>query len=394
MEPNETNTNVENAQAPDVTEQIRSAVDAAVDEIRAAAVQTPPVIETEARGYEYRSIGELMADTIAHARRKSSAATERLERSINEGIVEADGSAINLRSFPDVGNSVGYSTPNELYVPDLLTLLREGRPTADLFNSRSLPDDGNAVQLPIVTEGNTVGYQDGEGVPISSQAQQWVLDNYPKATIAGGQGVTIQASQWSNPTYMNEVVSDLVSAYSEFLDWATINGDPAVDTPASLTGHTGILNAGATEVPVGGNVVEALKLFGTAWAAVYAGSRRSPIAAVMNSDVWGDFLNATDTEGRPLVTTDYPANPAGIGNPASIAGTIRSIPVVLDDNAPTGLVIVGSFRDALLYEDQERPAQIALTYPDVLVTDVAVYGFSALAIRRGAAFAVLSGITS
>ena len=56
-------------------------------------------------------------------------------------------------------------------------------------------------------------------------------------------------------------------------------------------------------------------------------------------------------------------------------------------------MILGSFRDALLYEDQGTPAQIALTYPDVLVTDVTVYGFSSLAIRRPAAFAVLSGIT-
>ncbi len=385
--------NENTVETPDVAEMIRSAVDTAVDEIRAAAVAPPPVVEAEARGHEYRNVGELMRDTIAHARRKSPDASERLTRSIDVGLVEADGSAINLRAFTAVGNSVGDSTPNNVYVPDLLELLREGRPVADLFSGRGLPVDGNTIQLPQVSTGNTVGYQDGEGTTVDEQAQQWILNDFAKATIAGGQGVTLQAAQWSNPSYMDEVVRDLVAGYGEFLDWATINGDPVVDTPVSGTGHTGILNAGATDIPAVGSPDVALGLVGAGWAAVYAGSRRSPVAAMMNSAVWCGFLDLADTDSRPLISTEVPQNPAGFGNAASIAGTLRSIPVVLDDNIDPTMVILGSFRDALLYEDQGTPAQIALTYPDVLVTDVAVYGFSAVAIRRGAAFAVLSGIT-
>jgi len=377
----------------DVTELVRSAVDSAVDEIRAAAVTPPPVVESQARGFEYRSIGEVMRDTISHARRRNPEASQRLEAHIDAGLVEADGSAINLRAFANVGNSISGSTPNNLYVPELLELLREGRPTADLFNGRDLPDDGNTVLLPEVSQGNTVGYQDGEGTAVSNQEQLWVDEEFKKATMAGGQGVTIQAQMWSNPSYMDEVVRDLLAGYAEFLDGRTINGDPAVDTVTSGTGYLGILNAGATDVPVTGDVKAAIALVGTAWAAVYAGSRRSPIAAIMNSAIWGKALDLVDTDGRPLVLTDAPSNPAGIGNAASIAGTLRSIPVVLDDNAPATLIIVGSFRDALLYEGAGTPAQIALSYPDVLVTDVTVYGFSSLAIRRPAAFAVLSGIT-
>jgi len=382
-------------QATEVAELVRSAVDAAVDEIRTAAVVAPPVIEAEHRGHNYRTVGDVLTDTIARRRRSPGheAATERLTRSIELGLVNEDGSAINLRAFAEVGNSIGDSTPNEVYIPELLTLLREGRPTADLFDGRALPADGNKIELPEVSVGSKVGYQDGEGTTVEDQKQTWILDDRPKATIAGGQGVTLQAQMWSNPSYMDEVVRDLLADYSEFLDGQTINGDPTVDTPASLTGYTGILNAGATDIPVTGDVKAALALVGTGWAAVYAGSRRSPIAAIMHSTIWGAFLDAVDTDGRPLVTTDAPANPAGIGNAASIAGTLRSIPVVLDDSAPADLVILGSFRDALLFEDSGTPAQIALTYPDVLTTDVSVYGFSSLFIRRPAAFAVLSGIT-
>ncbi len=353
-------------------------------------------VEAKTRGYGYSGIGELLGDVIAHARRKSPDATQRLEMAIDDDVVEPDGSGINLFAFPnpaDVGNSIGSSTPNNVYVPDLLTLLREGRPVADLFQSRSLTPTGNTIQLPKVTVGNTVDYQDGEGTAVDATRQDWILNDFKKATIAGGQGVTLQAAQWSDPSYSAEVVSDLISAYSTFVDNATINGDPAVDTPTSGTGYLGILNAGATDVPVGGDTKAALALFGAAWAAVYAGSKRSPIAAVMSGAMWGGFLDNVDTDGRPIVTTDFPANPAGVGSPAQVAGTIRSIPVVLDDNMSDTEVILGSFRDALLYEDSATPVRIALTYPDVLVTDIAVFGFSSLAIRRPTAFAVLSGIT-
>jgi len=352
-----------------------------------------PSFTAQARGHEYVSIGEMIVDTIAHARKKDSGATERLEFAIDTGMVEADGSAIHLMSFPNVGNSIGDSTPNDVYIPELLMLLREGRPTADLFNARPLSPKGNNIQLPDVSVGSTIGYQDGEGTAVSNTTQQWILNDFKKATMAGGQGITLQASQWSDPSYTEEVVRDLISGYGEFLDSQTINGDPAIDTPVSGTGYDGILNAGATDVPETGDVKAALALVGTGWAAVYAGSRRSPIAAIMHSSVWGSFLDQLDTDGRPIVSTEAPMNPAGFGNAASIAGTLRSIPVVLDDNAPATVVILGSFRDALLFEDPSTPAQIALTYPDVLTTDVTVYGFSSLAIRRPGAFAVLSGIT-
>ena len=114
----------------------------------------------------------------------------------------------------------------------------------------------------------------------------------------------------------------------------------------------------------------------------------------MHSTVWGWGLNAVDTDGRPLVTTEAPNNPVGFGDASQIAGTYRGLPVVLDDNVAATMIILGSFRDALLFEDQGQPAQISLTFPSTLVTDVTVYGFSALAIRRPAAFAVLSGITA
>lgn len=385
----------------ELSELVTDAVRTAVDEVRSEMVQTAadelPAVDATSRGHAYRSIGDVLADMNQHARGLSAGATERLTRSIDAGIVSTDGSTLTLETRdgafdPPVPNSVGAGVAFDQYIPDLLELLREGRPVADLFNSRDLPDDGNKVFLPAVSVGNTVGFQDAQGSVVERTDQLQILTDFPKGTIAGGQPMSIQAQMWTNPSYFESVVMDLGAAYSEFVDWATINGDPAVETPASGTGYLGILNAGATDVPVGGDHTAAIALFGTAWAAVFAGSRRAPIAAAMNSVDWGGFLDAVDTDGRPIVTTDAPSNPAGLGNAASIGGTIRGLPAVIDDNVPAGNVILGSYRDALLFEDSGSPAQIALTFPSNLQTDVTLYGFSALAIRRPAAFAILSGI--
>jgi len=397
-EPMADNTDTTREVADTTEDRVAEAVTRALDEYRAgvAAAEAPaaPELEVHTRAHNYRSIGEVVADTIAHARRSSSAATERLTSLIDAGVVSASGDAIAVREFSGIGNSIGDSTPNNLYVPELLTLLREGRPVANLFANRPLPQEGNTLQTPEVTTGNRVGYQDGEGTAVENQVQSWILRDWKKATIAGGQGVTVQAARWSSPNYLEEVVRDLLADYTEFLDSETINGDPTTSTPVSGTGFTGNLNAGGTDVPVGGGVDAALALIGSGWAAVYQGSRRAPIAAVMASAVWGAFLDLADTDGRPLITTDAPSNPAGIGDAASVVGTLRGIPVVVDESTPTDVVILGSFRDALLFEDPATPAQITLTYPSNLVTDVSVHGFATCAIRRPGAFAILSGITA
>jgi hypothetical protein len=48
----------------------------------------------------------------------------------------------------------------------------------------------------------------------------------------------------------------------------------------------------------------------------------------------------------------------------------------------------------MLYEDSQIPAQIVISYPDALTTDVFVYGFSTLAIRRLAPFATIDLTTT
>ena len=113
----------------------------------------------------------------------------------------------------------------------------------------------------------------------------------------------------------------------------------------------------------------------------------------MSANMWGALLNLVDTDDRPIIQNIAPANPVGTGDAGSPAGTLRGLIVVIDDAVGDTDIVVSNFRDAILFETSPTPAQLTLTYPDVLVTDISVFGFSSLFVRRPEAFAILSGIT-
>ena len=351
------------------------------------------------RGHSYETVGDLLVDVMAFAREANPEAAERLTSKIDSGMVNQSGTIVQFE-FPAVGNSIGSGVAYDPFIPELLRLLRDGRPTANLFQSRPLPTEGNRVFMPRTSVGNIVDYQDGQGVLLANQRQDQILTDEPKATIGGGQGVTIQAQLWTNPSYMAAVAEDLIGAYAEFLNDKVVNGNRAADTPASATGYNGImdaafgtLNTGATDVPVGGAPSAVIGLLGTAWAAVWNGSKAAPSTAIMSANMWGALINEVDTDNRPIITVSAPSNPAGAGDASTAAGTLRGLNVVVDDAVGDTDIIVTNFKDAILFETSPTPAQLQLTYPDVLVTDISVFGFSSLFVRRPAAFAIMSGIT-
>jgi HK97 family phage major capsid protein len=350
----------------------------------------------QARGHEYKSLGDLLVDVNAFARQSDPQATERVTSFIEDGKITPDGKLIRMDSFAftNVGGSIGGGVAYDAYIPDLLTLLRNGQPTASLLTKRQLPAEGNKVFMPAVSQGNLVGYQDGQGVKLADQEQLQILTDTPKTTIGGGQGVTVQAQLWTNPNYMSSVAEDLVEAYGEFQNEKVVNGDRSVDTPGSDTGYEGIMEiVGTTDVAVTGAPLDAIPLLGTAWAAVWTGTKRAPSHAIMSAAMWGALLNEVDTDGRPIIQNIGVVNPVGTGDAGSVAGTLRGLTVVIDDAVGDTDIIVTNFRDTIGFEDSGSPAQLRLTYPDVLVTDISVFGFSAFFIRRPAAYAILSGIT-
>lgn len=359
-------------------------------------------VTTRARGYAYRSLGELAVDVSSIRMDPASErrAFDRLGALLEHGIVERgrEGDTIALRAWATAAAGVGGTTDaagvyQNTYLPDLLPNLRQERNVANLFAPRPLPPAGGAVTLPRISGGTAIGYQSAEAAALDGAPQATAaLQTFNVYALVGGQPVTLQARERTNPDYMNEVILDLIAAYAEKLDSEVING-------TGSSAHRGMITA-ATGVAVGADTLAGfLGKIGTAAASVYAASKRWPRVMIMHPDRWGWLVDQVGTDNRPLVSTEAPQNPIGLGD-ATAVGTLRGLPVVINEsipqtvNADEDVIFVSSLRDALLYEDQERPAVVSLTYPSTLHTDVSVYGFSAVAIRRDGAFAKITGLTS
>ena len=355
-----------------------------------------PEVTGKARGGEFNSVGELLSDVALMDRNRDNAAIDRLGALLDGGhITKApNGSTlVNVFAFAGPGDSDDALSGGE-YVDDLLRLLHQSEVTARFFQSGNLDTvPGPTVAKRKVTQGGAVDYVT-EGTSITPQVQTWGGESYPKITLAGGQGVTIQARDWSDPAYMSEVVADLVEAYGEKLNLETVVGDGAAGPPPHMEG---IYTAQtARHSAYGADASAQAKAFvaaiGAAKAAVYTGSKRWPAVLVAGGDVYGTIDGWTDSDGRPLLATDGPFNAIGVENGPSPVGRIRGLTCYADDAVPADTAYIASFRDAKLWQSAGAPAQVALLYPDQLTIDVSIYGYSALAIRRPGSFAVIEGI--
>jgi HK97 family phage major capsid protein len=133
-----------------------------------------------------------------------------------------------------------------------------------------------------------------------------------------------------------------------------------------------------------------------------------PTAIVMRPNMWAWLVSVLGSDGRPLITSGNagPTNALGVQTGTDYGqavGELQGIPVVLDGNIPTNLgagtnetaVIVGDFRDALLFEDPQG-APVQLRFDDVgssnMTSRLVAYGYSAFtAGRKPGGFAKITG---
>ena len=373
-------------------------------EIPDAPEVDPATVTTKTRSKEYLSIVDLMQDTNAVMKSNDQSAMEKLTGALDSGIVTmqpGQGAVIKL-AFPTPaltsGDASGVVPPG--YIPDLLEILRQGRRLSATFASRSLPVS-TGVTLPLVDQATDVDYQAVGATEVANQNLGTDTESWEIVTLAGGQGVTLQTQRFTSPDYMDAVVRDLLAAYTDKLNLETIVGLGTGTGPHATI--DGVLN-NATQIDAGAPDIAAMLIaIGEAAASVYgdsanAGTARWPTFIVMTPARWGWAIGQSDSEGRPLVTQDSPQNPIGTGD-ATVVGTFRGLNVIVDYDIPLtqgggdeDSLIVSNAMESFLYEDSAAPAQIALTYPDVLVTDVSVFGFSTLAIRRNEAWTNILGL--
>lgn len=375
------------------------------DVVRAQATTEPEgglPTTGKARGGQFRNLGELFTTvaTLDKGGRGSQlgdpvVARDKLGKLLEDGHVYFTPNGmrmIDVFAFEDGTIADAATDPDAK--DGLLKLLRNGRVTSNFFAKGDLDTvPGASVPSRDQSEQALVDYQSENGA-VASNKVEVTANSFPKATLAGGQGMSLQARDWSQPSFMDEVLEDLVEAYGEKVNEEVVNGAGTAGPPQKVEGITvaqaARINAGGADTAA--RAIAFVASVAEAKGDVYGGSKRWPSVAFANGDTLALIEGWTDSDGRPLLATDGASNAIGTTDGPSPAGRIRGLTVYADDAVGANLMIVSSFRDAKLWESQSSPIQIGLTYPDVLTVDVAVYGYLAVAIRRPDAFAVIERI--
>lgn len=360
--------------------------------------QPTPAISGRHRPYAFRSIGHLVT-RVAQLDRgdtaEASLALDEIGSLLESGAIREEryrGRVVELRAFTAVGTLAETATPAG-YVPELLELVRQGRVFSRFMAGRNLDDvPGATLQLPRVTQGAAVDYVGEAPTPAGLEVTQ-DLQTFPKATLHGGQGITVQARDWSSPAYLDTVVRDHLRAYGEKVNLEAAAGDGAVGPPAH---HTGAVTLAATfptgvTPPADATMAVIVPAIGLAKAAVFAATKRWPTVCFANGDQWGFMEGLVDSEGRPLLADPGDSqNAPGTMAGASPVGRLRGMFGYAEDSIPANSILIGVFDDSTLWESSQAPAAVSLLYPDAITIDVAVFGYSAVAHRRAGAWAMVT----
>ena len=133
-----------------------------------------------------------------------------------------------FRVYTDTTNTTsggGFIPP--AYMADLyVQVARAGRPFADVLPNYPLPDTGMVVTIPKEDTGVSVAAQT-EGSAVSTTVVTSSQLSVYVRTIAGGQDVTLQLLERSNPAFDQLIFSDLALAHATELDRQLIRGAAA-----------------------------------------------------------------------------------------------------------------------------------------------------------------------
>jgi hypothetical protein len=256
------------------------------------------------------------------------------------------------------------------WLTDIVDFIGTARPCVSAFSTRPLPASGMSITFPTVTVRPLIGKQTAEKGPVASRATVIVPGTAPVDTYGGGEDVSVQAIQRTDPSYL-AIVNEL---YAEQMALSM-----------DVVACTSVLNGAA-----GPAQTLSLAAKGADIAGVLAATGKAILNAhanfdtwVMGLDVWAYVVGSVGTDGRPLFPSVGPSNPVGTSTVDSATGNARGVTFVADPNMAPASSIAGDSRafTSLLGGVQtlraDNPAQLGV--------DFAVYEFAAFALRRPSA---------
>ena len=298
--------------------------------------------------------GDYMHDVI-HAHQGDTEARERITRALQN---EVTGDVPGIVPTPIVG--------------DVVNIIDASRPVVSFLRSYSMPQYGASFTRPKVVQHTIVGEQTTQKTELPSR--KFLVNPLPvnKMTLGGAIDVAFQVIDWTQPSALNAIATDLADQY-------------AIQTESVAAGLI-VTAAGAATivVPGTGTSAEWITAITNAAAAVYSSALRMPDVIFASPDVWAQLVGLVDTTGRPVMQAGSPMNSVGTGSLRTVSGSILGLSLVVSFGFPANTCIVGASQFAEVYED--RRGALRVVEPKLLGWEIAYYGYFAGLVTEATAF--------
>lgn len=335
-------------------------VEETAQEVAAAAVDPTPVVEAARPSQPYitarpRDLDGLTAGGMLRAQLRAQFLGDRDAQTLVTAALGAQSTVNDYGVIP---------------VPllrEIIGVIDNQRPFIDSVARQPLPAAGMSFRIPKVDTKVTVDEQIYENDEVDST--QGVIEDITVdvKTFAGGNTVSRQLIDRADPSYFDELLRQLASAYANKVDaWALATASATAVASTGVDIYTAVV-AGQTDA--------------------YGVMRFAPdtlhVAPAGTGDVtWAKILAATGQDDRPLFAAGVPSNAAGLVSQGSTNGTVAGLRLVVNPNAPANeqaFVYPSAF--ATFYESAGAPIRVTVESAANLNVDVSVHGYVALAVK-------------
>jgi HK97 family phage major capsid protein len=301
--------------------------------------------------------GDYMHDII-HANQGDLGAQQRVQRALQNSVT---GDMPGIVPEPIVG--------------DVINIIDASRPLVTALRSYTMPQYGASFTRPKVVSHTIVGEQTAQKTELPSR--KFTVNPLPvnKMTLGGAIDVAFQVIDWTQPSALNAITTDLADQYSIQTEAVTAG---LIHTAATVT------NVAKAVTVTTDTAADWLAAIAEAAAAVYSGCLRMPDLIACSPDMWARLVSITDTTGRPIMAAGSPMNSAGQLRLTQMAGSILGLPLVVSPGLPPGSIIVMASSFAEVYED--RRGALRVVEPKLLGWEIAYYGYFAGLVTESTAF--------
>lgn len=243
------------------------------------------------------------------------------------------------------------------YMTDVISIIDGSRPFINSIRRSALVPSGLSFKKPRWSSYPVVALHEAEYDEIATNDALIEHIDVEVKSRMGGNKVSVELLDRSDPSYFNELRQKLAEAYGIHTDSAALTTFLDTVTAATGTGWAGIVDAVAK---------------------VRLNSKRSANRLLLSVDQWAAAMQLEDASGRQLFAPIGQSN--ANGTLTAFTGTILGLSVVVDDNAPEGTAVVYSDEAATYYEAAGSPAALQATVVSNAYIEVAVKGYDALSL--------------